>query len=86
MSLLIQLLFVLVLLLVICITISSSLHDGERTTLGCSADHFLLDSGRDGGGLLLLGLGCLNCGLLLGCDDTCCRGMQRDRFLSVVIQ
>ncbi|KAI3485740.1 hypothetical protein L1887_50896 [Cichorium endivia] len=64
------LLLVLVLFLVVCVAVGSLLHDGERTTLGGTADHLLLDAGGDGGGLLLLGLGRLHCRLLLGSDDT----------------
>ena len=66
------LLLVEVLLLVIGIAICSLLHDGEGTTLGRSANHLLLDPGRDGSGLLLLGLGSLDCCLLLGSNDTGC--------------
>ena len=59
------LLLVLVLLLVVRISVCCLLHDRKRPTSGRTSDHLLLDSCRDGSGLLLLSLGCLYCRLLL---------------------
>lgn len=80
--LLVEILLVKILLVVIRITISGLVHDGQRTTFGCTADHLLLDPCRNGSGLLSLCLGCLNCSFLLRRNDTSWIEKQREGSMS----